>query len=235
MANNDFCPPGGIGLDGNPVRGCNCHPALPPRADGGAVDIDWDFISDREGGQWLTGNIPEDRDGGVAGQSGATIATGFDIGARNTRDIDRLDIPVELKDKLKPYCGKQRQEAREYLRQHPLSITKAEADSLDQVVKQRELNSLIRGYNAAVDAANAQDGCSRVHFEQLPQEAQTAIASVKFQYGSLSQATPSYWQQVTEQRWPDARNNLDNFGDQHAPRRKKEAGLLGSVIIEPTR
>lgn len=58
MADTEFCPPGGKDMAGNPALGCKCPPPLTSRSDSGAVDVDWDFIGDREGGQQLNGYVP---------------------------------------------------------------------------------------------------------------------------------------------------------------------------------
>jgi len=199
---------------------------LAPRSDSGKVDIDWSFISAREGGQRLDGYVPA----ADQSSSGVTVGTGIDLGARSATDIDKLDVPADLKKTLKPYCGKKAQDAKDYLKDHPLQISDSDAASLDKAVKQPLVDALVAAYNAAVDSANSADSGKRLHFEQLPQSVQTAVASASFQYGSLAKATPNYWKQVTEQRWKDAMDNLKSFGDAYPTRRKLEAGLLESAL-----
>ena len=203
-----------------------CPPCLAVRSDADKQDIDWGFISDREGGQQLDGYVPAANDS----NSGVTVGTGIDLGARSETDINNLDISDDLKTKLKPYASKQKKDAQDYLKDHPLPLTSDEATSLDKAVKKPIVDSLVKDYNAAVDAANKKDGCKRVYFEQLPRGVQTAIASTNFQYGSLSGPTPNYWKQVTEQRWQDASDNLKKFGDLYPTRRKLEASLLDEAI-----
>lgn len=209
----------------------NCPAAPAERNDEGKLDIDWSFISEREGGQKLDGYVP------AANQSnsGVTVATGIDLGARSEADIGKLDITDELKKKLKVYTGKQGKVAVDYLKDHPLTLTQPEAASLDKAVKGPLVNELVTQYNTAVEAANLKDRCARVSFEKLPQDVQTAIASTAFQYGSLSTAPPNYWQQVTEQRWRDASGNLKKFGDAYPTRRKLEAGLIDAVLDAATK
>lgn len=111
-----------------------------------------------------------------------------------------------------------------------MTINSEEATALDKAIKQPLLDKLIADYNATVDKANLTDQCSRVHFNELPQGVQTALASANFQYGSLQSGTKDYWKQITEQRWQDASNNLKKFGDAYPSRRKLEAGLIDSAI-----
>jgi hypothetical protein len=203
-----------------------CPAPLAKRVDGSTTDVDWSFISDREGGQVLTGYVPD----ASGSQSGVTIGTGIDLGQRGESDINALGIAADLKTKLKPYCGKKAKDATDYLKKNPLTVTADEATALDKAIKQPLLDKLIAAYDAAVDKANAADKCSRVHFNDLPQGVQTALASANFQYGSLPGSTPNYWKQVTEQRWKDASDNLKKFGDSYPTRRKLEAGLIDTAI-----
>jgi Bacterial toxin homologue of phage lysozyme, C-term len=54
--------------------------------------IDFDLISELEGGQRLEGYVPLDKQGRPSLNSGVTIATGFDIGQRSPLEIDRMDL-----------------------------------------------------------------------------------------------------------------------------------------------
>jgi hypothetical protein len=203
-----------------------CPAPLAVRADGGKTDVDWAFISDREGGQVLAGYVPD----AAGSRSGVTIGTGIDLGQRAESDIDGLAVSADLKAMLKPYCGKKTGDATDCLKKSPLTITAADATALDKAIKQPLLDKLIAAYDAAVDKANASDHCTRVHFNDLPQGVQTALASANFQYGSLPGSTPNYWKQVTEQRWKDASDNLKKFGDAYPTRRRLEAGLIDAAI-----
>jgi hypothetical protein len=203
-----------------------CPAPLAKRTGGSQTDVDWTFISAREGGQVLTGYVPD----ATGSQSGVTIGTGIDLGQRAGSDIDALGISATLKATLKPYCGKKTKDATDYLKKNPLTISADDATSLDKAIKQPLLDKLIAAYDAAVDKANTADHCSRVHFNDLPQGVQTALASANFQYGSLPGSTPNYWKQVTEQRWKDASDNLKKFGDAYPTRRKLEAGLIDAAI-----
>jgi hypothetical protein len=121
--------------------------------------IDFGFISELEGGQRLEGYVPVDtKSGTVIGNSGVTIATGVDLGHRSAEDIDRLDLPRSLRDKLKPYAGIRRERALELLRDHPIRIAQAEADMLDRTVKRDLIETLVDRF----------DRRSQVRFADLP-------------------------------------------------------------------
>ncbi len=83
------------------------RPHWPSASTASKTDVDWAFISAREGGQVLKGYVPN----ATGSQSGVTISTGVDLGQRSESDIDALDIPADLKTKLKPYCGKRSKDA----------------------------------------------------------------------------------------------------------------------------
>lgn len=66
-----------------------------------ANKINYNFLSDREGGQKLLAYVPDSK----GSKSGVTVATGFDLGQRNEADLKRLKLSKILIDKLKPYLG----------------------------------------------------------------------------------------------------------------------------------
>ena len=228
IATNPIAPARTSVADGVERRttGATCPPPLARRSDGSRTDVDWRFISAREGGQVLAGYVPD----AAGSRSGVTIGTGVDLGQRGNADIDALDISADLKARLKPYAGKKSQDAADCLKQRPLAISADDATSLDKAVKQPLLDRLIAAYDAAVARANLADQCQRVRFDDLPRGVQTALASANFQYGSLSVSTPNYWKQVTEQRWQDESDNLRKFGDAYPSRRRLEAGLIDAAI-----
>jgi len=179
--------------------------------------IDYSFLSDLEGGRTTIGYVPA----AAVSKSGVTIATGFDLGQRSEADLKRLGLPANLIEKLKPYLGAKKEDAKKLLDTTPLTITSSEAESIDKAVKSAHLATVKIKYDAA---------SSEKSFIDLPAEAQTVVASVSFQYGkNLDAATPKFWAAVTKQDWPEAAKLLRNFGDVHPTRRKKEAALLENI------
>lgn len=177
------------------------------------IGIDWDFISKKEGGSKLNGYVP-DPDGS---KSGVTIATGFDLGARNIKDLEGL--PQDLQSKLAPYLGLQGQNAAAMLRQRPLEITAKEAKQIDKMSKGAAVNKLQREWNKRAEETGGKK------FEDLSSAQQTIAASVAFQYGSLSK-TPNFRKAMQSGDWSKAINELENFGDSYGSRRKSEAQYL---------
>jgi hypothetical protein len=152
-----------------------------------------------------------------------TVATGVDLGQMSAAELRALNIPQGLTDRLVPYAGLTGNNAINYLRHNPLQLNQDEANALDQTMRRRIHDALVRNYNQAAQRA----------FTDLPREAQTVIADVAYQYGANLGApdrTPNFWNQVTQGRWDDAVANLRNFGDDFGSRRTAEANLLQRAI-----
>jgi hypothetical protein len=175
--------------------------------------INWDFIGAREGRK-LRGYVPP------AGHSGVTIATGFDIGNASAATI--ASLPEPLAAKLAPYHGLVRIAALHMLQLNPLVITDEEADTIDSLTE--------GGVVSELEAKFKEDASA--DFDTLPEQAQTVIASVTFQYGTPWTKTPHFWGHCVKQDWQAVHADLENFGDDYAPRRKLEADYLAPLLKE---
>jgi hypothetical protein len=184
-------------------------------------NIDYGFLRAREGGCKTTGYVPT----ASKSNSGVTISTGFDLGARREADLTKLGLSVALIAKLKPYLGKTKQDAVAALKSAPLTISLGEAQEIEKACFAAHILHLKLKYNAAVRADK-----SKKVFEDLPGEAQTVIASVSFQYGDLSFRTPEFWEAAVSQDWKAVIAELRDFGDLYAPRRNLEADLLEKLL-----
>jgi len=170
--------------------------------------IDFKFIHELEGFR-LKGYVPDPKHS----KSGVTIASGFDLGARNNTDLKSLGLNKELISKLDPYLGKKGTNALKYLKNNPLKITQDEGDTIDKLVKNSTIKRLTRIYNKK----------SKIDFNCLTKKQQTVVASVFFQYGT---ETPKFFKYATSQQWDKVSNELRNFGDIYPTRRNKEADYL---------
>ena len=150
-------------------------------SDGENKGVDYKFIAKHEGTQQLTGYVPTNKDGSVIGRSGVTIATGFDIGQHNSYDLNRIfgkdDTNKDLKELYTPYLDKRKQDALNILKEKPLKITQEQADRTDAAVYSQKLESVKKMYN---DEGNDYNG----DFDNLPNNAQTAIFSFAYQNGT---------------------------------------------------
>lgn len=106
---------------------------------------------------------------------------------------------------------------------NPLSITEEECAQIDTAIRSVHLATLMSRYNSS------QPRPARP-FDQLPDLAQTVIASVAFQYGDLPSRCPNFWATAIHQNWNDMIRELENFGDAYGPRRRREANYLRAVL-----
>lgn len=179
--------------------------------------VDFDFIHKLEGEQVTRAYVPDAFDS----NSGVTIASGFDLGQRDRKDLKALGLSDRLCERCRPYLGLQQGAALAVLAARPLEITRSEAVEIDMAVQRQHLDQLATRFDAA----------STTPFAYLAPSRQTVIASVSFQYGTaLDQRTPNFWRQITNGDWDAALANLRNFGDRYPTRRNREADLLISVI-----
>ena len=179
--------------------------------------VDTGFIGRQEGFR-LDGYVP---DPGFS-RTGVTVGTGVDIGQRSAADIQALDIPEALKQKLIPYILLTGQDAVNFLANRPLRLTEDEAYALDRAVAQDIFGEVATLYDAAATGDS---------FLELPLEARTAIGDVAYQYGpNLAQRLPNFWGDVTQGRWDEATQTLKDFGDRYPDRRNDEATLLEQAI-----
>lgn len=188
------------------------------RSNGMPDRIDYQFISELEGGCRTTGYVPAAK----GRKSGVTIATGFDLGQRNEGDLRSLGLDARVIAAFRPYLGIKGAEAAALLKKNPLSISSIHARDIDQKVKAEHIRRVRYNYDSA--AGNT------VKFNDLPPAAQTVIMSVSFQYGpQLMVETPLFWKAVTTQNWVEAIEILNFFKDEHLTRRRREAALLESI------
>jgi hypothetical protein len=183
---------------------------------GGLIAIDWTFIETLEGFETI-GYVPVYGAGKVLGKSGVTCGGGVDLGQWSEAQLRQRRVPDAIIEHVRPYLGVRGNEAVEILRHKPLNMSREDASTLTECIRSDILDDLVRRYDAA----------SGRPFKSLPQQAQTVITSVAFQFGSnLARSTPRFWAQVTSRNWCAAYDNLLHFGCKYPTRRRKEALLL---------
>jgi hypothetical protein len=187
------------------------------------TDVNWDFVAFEESGSpdpRLAVYHPGDKD------SGATVAHGFDLGVRDAAGLRGLGLPPGLERKLAPYLGMKGTRAKAFVAAHPLTLTRAEADTIDQAVRNREMGNLVPAFDAASKIGP---------FRSLPPNTQTAIASVYYNLGTdkLPGQTPLFWTQITTGDWEGAYANLATTPWDNPDRRKREAALIRKDIDNP--
>lgn len=181
--------------------------------------IDFDKIKRWEG--FRTDVYVPTKNGKAIQQSGPTIGSGIDLGQMNEKSLNALDISDSLKEDLRPYLGKRKQEAVDFVKKNPLEFTHNEAEEITKAVHQRILDKITSRYNDQ----------SVMQFEDLTDDQQTVIFSVGLQHGfQMNKTTPKFFGFITNQDWEGAIQELRNFtGNNPNPferRRNEEANVL---------
>lgn len=169
--------------------------------------INYDFIQRLEGNSNI-GYVPDPEHS----NSGVTIASGFDLGARRLSDL--IGLPKPIIDKLTPYLMLKGKEAEKKLLSCQLRLTDEECAKINRFAHQEAEENLVDWWEGETP------------FNELTELQQTVVASVSFQYGHLASRTPNFWRQVTSGDWDAAIKNLRNFGDRYPTRRNTEANYL---------
>ena len=175
-------------------------------------NIDWGFISSLEGNN-LVGDVPD-----IEGSnSGVTIATGLDLGARKIEDL--AGLPPHIIEAFTPYLQLKKQAAKNKLDKYPLTISEEDSKIVAAWTKKQEYNKLTTRWKKDTGT----------DFSTVPSHKATVIASVMYQMGTNA---PNFWKQVTENKgtgnWDSAVINLRNFDgpgkdSRYQTRRDKEA------------
>ncbi len=237
----EFAPANGDG-SGTPTQGADASATqvaaapkprqVPPPVSETAPGVDWKFIEreenkGRDARPAETGYVPTDKDGNVLGRSGVTVATGVDLGKRSVTEIDNLDIPEELKAKLREYAGRTGQPALDYLASHPLTLSSQEVSMLDDAVRRQIALEFTQKYDAAaVKIPGA------LPFRDLPPHVQTGIMSYVFQRGPNLDRTPvgssnrQVWDAIVSQDWDRAADAVQAATPQYRSRRLRESRLI---------
>jgi len=208
--------------------------------------VDFAFLSEWEGGQYLRGYIPF-TGGVVAGASGMTIATGFDIGQIGEKQLKQYDLPASAVAQIKPFLNvkfggpssplkksmTKQEVAAHVAKLGPVPIiSKSDAEAVDAAIHGAHLSS-------ASDSWNAARKKSVPSFEELPEAWQTVLFSRTFHQGmgmpKTAVAKPFY-AAATEGRWDDAVQALASYGVSQAwykSRVAKETAHLKTQMPAP--
>jgi LysM repeat protein len=169
--------------------------------------VDWDFISEQEDAlRTLEAVVPMPK----KSESGVTVSTGYDLGARKVEDLKRL--PKSLQEKLIPYLGLKKEKAVEFLKLNPLKLTDEEYDIIKETIH-KEVESKLR---------KMWEEDTGTLFSSLPKGKATILASITTQYGNMKTKTPNAWKQATSGDWKAFVENLKDFKDNFGPRRIRE-------------
>ena len=163
--------------------------------------INWKFIAKMEG----TRNdvyVPLDKQGKVLGISGSTIASGFDLGQIDSAGFKKYGFSSSIETKLAPYVGKKGVAAQDYVKINPLRLLDAEILEINRIVHSKYAIRAEAYYNQTAPADNK--------FKSLLAPAQTAFASVFFQYGQ-HKSTGTLREKLLAKDYKESVNTLLHF------------------------
>lgn len=165
--------------------------------------------------------VPKKKDGTVLGKSGATIANGLDLGQRtHLNDLKANGLDPAVAAKLQPYLGMKKADAAAYVKNHPLTLSKAEGDNLARVVSKTYDQSM----------ANSFKRVTKGDFTKLPGNVQTALASLGHQYGSFeaNSSTRKIAEAAARGDYAAASAALKAMDPTYKNRRNEEAALMSA-------
>lgn len=164
--------------------------------------VNFAALSRFEGGQWTHGYVPP------AGRSGVTIGTGFDVGQWRASDLrNKLGMPDDIADRLAPYTGHIRDSAVAQLRASPLSVTRDEANVIDQASHRYFVRETM-GY------WDAHRGPDTPAFRDLTSAQQTVLFSRSYHQGIGMPSTAvarDFYSAAQHNDWVSAESNLRNY------------------------
>ena len=193
--------------------------------------IDFARIASLEGDQWLRGYIPIKRTGIVAGRSGMTVASGFDVGQWKASEVRGFGFPPALLAKLLPFADHpfksftKEAAAQAVAKLGPVPVlTKAEADLCDGAVFSQILSGARSAWNK-----NAAKGVPS--FIDMPSGWQTVWLSRFYQEGPATKVAlgQQFRRQALAGEWANAIATLRSYKE-YKERAKSEAALLESMM-----
>ena len=176
----------------------------------------------------LKGLVPNNN-GMVVGQSGVTIAMGYDLGSKTLNELENM-FPKnpEIIAKLKPYLGLKGKAALDAVNTTPFTITENERETINKFATKKTLEELTSAWSKTTK--NNKNATIK-SFDKLPKEVATVIFSVAWQHGINATKKFNFWKQVTTGDWDGAIKNLRDWDGTGKPsqtqsRREKEANIL---------
>ena len=85
-----------------------------------------------------------------------TVGTGIDLGSKNRKYFEDLNVREEIIAQLEPYFGLKVQAAETKLNQFPLDLKIEDAEELSTIVTNHEVETVKRRYNAAIGKSRLQ-------------------------------------------------------------------------------
>lgn len=117
--------------------------------------------------------------------SGITVGAGLDLGQRDEKGLKQLGLPEELFRKLVPYVKHQQGKAVSYLKEHPLSLSTDEIDTIN-LAAMYDMGTKVRKTWDALVTRNRDRYPNAPYFHELTSDQQTWLFSRFYQNGAFT-------------------------------------------------
>ena len=174
------------------------------------------------------------------GESGPTVARGFDIGQHSIQDLNRIFNPKKdsvLISKLAPFAGKTGREAWNLVlnNRNTFILTPQEENTIIEKVIKSKVSPVIKAFN--------EDTKIGAEFKDLPFGLKNIITSVGYHMGIDGIRDTNLWNQITTGKWSELEKNMDAFGmgkevdgkwvvDESGNRRRKKEWKKSGLTVD---
>ncbi|WP_462370312.1 pesticin C-terminus-like muramidase [Oxalobacter formigenes] len=180
------------------------------------IGINSSQLSIYEGGSREKAYVPYSAKTAKGNRSGVTIGSGFDLGQRKHPDeLRAMGLPESLVQKYAPYLGKQKMDAVNFLKNHPLKLSQDEIDTVNRCVLIDLGKKAIRHWNTEIDKQR-KTWPDAPYFHEMNTNQQTIIFSRYYHEGAgWIKRHPEIHQSIVQNDWESVRNHWNNLIDKY--------------------
>ena len=184
-------------------------------------------ISIYEGGSYKRAYVPYSAKTAKGNRSGVTIGSGFDLGQRKHPDeLRAMGLPESLVQKYAPYLGKQKMDAVNFLKNHPLKLSQDEIDTVNRCVLIDMGKKAIRHWNAEIDKQR-KTWPDAPYFHEMNTDQQTIIFSRYYHEGAgWIKRHPEIHQSIVQNDWESTRQQWDKLIQHYSKKQQWKADRL---------
>ncbi len=201
------------------------------------IGINSSQLSIYEGGSHEKAYVPYSAKTARGNRSGVTVGSGFDLGQRKKpEELRAMGLPESLVQKFTPYLGLQKMEAVVFLKNHPLTLSQDEIDTVNRCVIIDMGRKAIRHWDTQIDRLR-KTYPNAPYFHEMNTNQQTIVFSRYYQEGQKwignhpdihKSILKNDWDE-TKKHWDNLIQNNENSGREwQADRLKKESQYLWS-------
>ena len=141
-----------------------------------------------------------------------TVGSGFDLGQRGHPDeLRAMGLPESLVQKFAPYLGKQKMDAVNFLKNHPLTLSEEEMDRVNRCVYVDMGKKAVRHWNAETDKQR-KTWPNAPYFHELDTNQQTIVFSRYYHEGQRwIKYHPEIHQSIMQNDWETTHQHWDNL------------------------